>query len=122
MADGRVRAAPMLIVGAAAAFAGWVIYSLVSIEPVKVTASSMRHENGQVFVEGEVENSGPATGPIDIEVRYFDAIGRQVGEERVVMEKLGEGGTGRFITPKRTLDGAQGFSIYLNRGRNPYGN
>ncbi len=117
-----MRLPRIIILVAAVAFAGWVFYSLVHVEPVQVIQSGLHHENGEVFVDGKIENTGADTGPIDLEVHYYDVNGRPLGQDKVVVEKLPKGLPTRFSTPKRALGDVADFSIYLNHGRNPYGN
>lgn len=104
------------------AFAGWVFYALHTAEPVRVLETSLQHGDGGVFVQGTIQNNGPDTGPVAIEVRYYDGSGHPVGQDQVVVDKLPQGLVASFRTPARAIDRAASFSIYLNHGRNPYGN
>jgi hypothetical protein len=117
-----MRKSTAIILVCAAAFAAWVFYSLVHVEPVRVVRSQLERSGGQVFVAGELANSGPDEGPIDIEVRYYDARGRTLGSDKIAVQKLKHGGDAPFKSPARALDGVADYSIYLNHGRNPYGN
>jgi hypothetical protein len=117
-----VRPSKIIILAAALLFAGWVFYSLMHVEPVRVLESSLQHDNGQVFVEGKVENTGRDTGPLDIEVHYYDGAGRALGQDKIVVDGLKKGVITEFHTPKRTLGQVEEFSLYVNHGRNPYGN
>ena len=117
-----MRLPKIAILVASLAFIGWVFYALRSAEPVRVMESQLKRDGAQVFVLGKLQNSGPDTGPIDIEVKYFDAGGRAVGQDKIVVDKLQQGVIAQFQTPHRAIDGAQSFSLYLNHGRNPYGN
>jgi hypothetical protein len=117
-----MRLPKIAILLACLGFAGWVFFALYSAEPVRVLEASLRHEDGEVFVQGKVQNSGPDTGPIDIEVRYFDDQGRAVGQDKIEVEMLRKGLITQFRTPKRSIKGARRFSLYVNHGRNPYGN
>jgi len=117
-----MRVSKIATLVACLAFAGWVFYALHSAEPVRVTDTSLRHENGQVFVQGKIQNTGPDTGPLDLEVHYYDDGGRAIGRDKIVVDKLPEGMVARFRTPARPFERAASFSLYLNHGRNPYGN
>lgn len=110
----------MLLVGAA--FAGFVFYSLTRVEPVKVVSSGLEHSGGKVFVVGELRNTGRKSGPLDLEVHYFDKSGRQIGQDKIVVAGMAKGAETKFETPERTLPDVSEFSLYLNHGRNPYGN
>jgi hypothetical protein len=116
----RLRTIVILLVSLG--FIGWVFYALRGAEPVKVMETQLKRDGGQVFVMGKLQNSGTDTGPVDIEVRYFDAGGHAVGQDKIVVDKLQPGVLTQFQTPHRTIDGAESFSLYLNHGRNPYGN
>lgn len=117
-----MRLPKIAILVASLAFIAWVFYALHSVEPVRVMESQLKREGGQVFVLGKLQNSGPDTGPLDIEVRYYDAHGRAVGQDKIVVDKLQRGAIAEFQTSHREIQGAQSFSLYLNRGHNPYGN
>jgi hypothetical protein len=106
----------------ATCFAGYVLYSLFGVEPVKVDQTRLVRSGDQVLVEGEVINTGDDTGPLEVEVRYFDRDGHSIGKEVVSMDGLRRGGTAHFKSSPRPDDGVADFSIYLNHGRNPYGN
>jgi hypothetical protein len=116
----RLRKIAILLV--AVGFVGWVFYALSTTEPVRVIETSLQHENGQVFVTGKLQNMGPDVGPIDIEVRYYDNAGHPAGQDKVVVDKLGTSQIASFHTPKRDLNQITTFSVYMNHGRNPYGN
>jgi hypothetical protein len=117
-----MRLPKIAILVASLAFAGWVFYALRAAEPVRVSETSLQHEAGGVFVQGKIQNNGPDTGPVDIEVRYYDGSGHRVGQDKIVMDKLPKGIVASFRTPPRAIDRAASFSLYLNHGRNPYGN
>jgi hypothetical protein len=104
------------------AFAGWVFYALHTAEPVRVLETSLHHADGGVFVQGKIQNDGLDTGPVAIEVRYYDRSGHPVGQDKIVVDRLPQGLVASFRTPARAIDRAASFSIYLNQGRNPYGN
>lgn len=117
-----MRLPKIAILVASLAFIGWVFYALRTAEPVRLMDTQLKRDGAQVFVLGKIQNSGPDTGPIDIEVRYYDAGGRAVGQDKIVVDKLRQGAIAQFQTPHRAIDGAESFSLYLNHGRNPYGN
>lgn len=110
----------MLVV--AAGFAAFVFYSLTRVEPVKVVRSGLKRSGGEVCVTGELRNTGKKSGPLDLEVHYFDKSGREIGQDKIVVAAMARGAETNFRTPERALPGVSEFSIYLNHGRNPYGN
>jgi len=117
-----MRRGAIIVLLGALCFVGFVFYALVGSEPVKVAATRMVRSGGQVSVEGEVRNTGGDTGPIQLEVHYFDRDGRPVGKDTVSMDGLRQGTAAHFKSSPRPDDGVADFSIYLNHGRNPYGN
>jgi len=104
------------------AFAGFVFYSLLSVEPVKVVSSHLERSGNQVFVAGEVRNTSDHPRAIQLEVHYYDQNGRPVGQDTLTLDDLEAGSVREFKSPQRSIDGVQDFSIYMNNGRNPYGN
>jgi hypothetical protein len=106
----------------AAAFAGFVIYSLLQTEPVKVLHPQLQHTGDGGYVSGAVENTGAAEESVSLEIRYYDAGGHQVGSDTVTLNEIGNGATRDFSGPIRKLPPDASYSIYLNHGRNPYGN
>jgi hypothetical protein len=117
-----MRKSSVIILLGAAAFAGWVFYSLDRVEPIHVVASHLEHQGADVFVAGKLENDGPNQGPVDVEVRYYDKSGRTLGSDKVAVGPLKRGAAASFRSPARAIDGVADYSIYLNHGRNPYGN
>lgn len=104
------------------AFAGFVIYSLFTLEPIKVVRSHLEHDGDRVFVAGEVHNTADHPRGIELEVHYYDRNGRPLGQDLLNLDGLQAGASRDFKSPPRALVGVQDFSIYLNNGRNPYGN
>lgn len=117
-----MRKSSLVVLVVAIVFAGFVFYSLFHVEPVRVVSSHLEHRDGAVYVDGKVRNTGPDTGPLDLEVHYFDASGRALGQEKVVVKGLKRGAEASFKTSPQEFVGASEFSIYLNHGRDPYGN
>ena len=103
-------------------FIGFVIYSLLQTEPVKVLHPQLRHSTGGAFVSGAVENTGSSEESVSLEIRYYDAGGHQVASDTVKLDQLSSGATRPFAAPLRKLPADASYSIYLNHGRNPYGN
>ena len=117
-----MRVGTALMLAAAILFAGYVFYSLASAEPVRVVESRLERGGSGVFVDGQVLNDGSKDRAIDLEVHYYDRNGRALGQDTLKLADLPPGKTERFRTPPHVVDGVSDFSIYLNRGRNPYGN
>ena len=117
-----MRKSAIVVLLGALIFAGYVFYALVGVEPVKVGETRLVRSGDRVSVEGEVRNSGDDTGPLQVEVNYFDRDGRSIGKDTVTMDGLRRGAAAHFKSKSRPDDGVADFSIYLNHGRNPYGN
>ncbi|HEY6417489.1 MAG TPA: FxLYD domain-containing protein [Candidatus Binataceae bacterium] len=117
-----MRKGTLLILLGATAFVGLVFYLLANVEPVKVVASRLETKGASVVVQGEIKNTGPDVGPIDLDIRFYDRGGRNLGEDKVQVGGLKSGAAAKFSSRPLELSGATGFSIYLNHGRNPYGN
>jgi hypothetical protein len=110
------------MLAAAVAFAGFVFYSLVSVEPIKVVRSHLEHDGHRVYVAGQVRNTADHVRAIELEVHYYDGNGRPLGQDTLALDGLEAGAVREFKSPPRTIDGVEDFSIYMNNGRNPYGN
>jgi len=106
----------------AIAFGGFVFYSLITVEPVRVVQSRLERAGNRVYVAGAVRNTANSARAIDLEVHYFDRQGRPLGQDTVVIADLAPGAMRDFKTPAHTITGVADFSIYMNNGRNPYGN
>ncbi|MGA8644773.1 FxLYD domain-containing protein [Candidatus Binatus sp.] len=117
-----MRKGAIIVLLGAVCFAAYVFYSLTGVEPVKVADTRLVRSGDRVSVEGEVRNTGDDTGPLQLEVRYFDRDGHSIGKDVVSMDGLRRGAVAHFKSSARPDDGVADFSIYLNHGRNPYGN
>ncbi len=117
-----MRKSTAVILIFAIVFIAFVFYSLVRVEPVRVVSSRLERRGAAVFVDGSLRNTGPDLGPVDVEVHYYDANGRALGQDKIVVAEMKRGGEAHFATPPRMLGEVSEFSIYLNHGRNPYGN
>jgi len=103
-------------------FAAYVLYSLTGVEPVKVGDTRLIRSGNEVSVEGDVRNTGDDTGPLELEVSYYDSNGRPRGKDVVSIGGLSRGASAHFKSSPRPDLSVADFSIYLNHGRNPYGN
>ncbi|MGH7933895.1 MAG: FxLYD domain-containing protein [Candidatus Binataceae bacterium] len=116
-----MRKSTWIILAIGVVFVGFVFYSLTHVEPVRVLQSHLEHEGGKVFVEGKVKNTGSRTSAVDLEVHYYDRNGRPLGQDVLKLSGLGAGSVKAFKSPPHDLSGVSDFSLYLNNGRNPYG-
>jgi hypothetical protein len=117
-----MRNGAIIILLAALCFGAYVFFALLAVEPIKVAETHLIRSGDEVSVEGELRNTGADAGPLEVEVRYFDRSGRAIGNDKVAVGGLRSGGESHFRSAQRKLDGVADFSIYLNHGRNPYGN
>ena len=118
----QMRGGTWIMLASGLAFASFVLYSLFTIEPVKVVRSHLEHDGDRVFVAGEVRNTADQPRAIELEVHYCDHNGRALGQDSLSFDGLQAGALRDFKSPPRVLAGVEDFSIYLNNGRNPYGN
>ncbi len=118
----KSRRRSIALLAIAAAFIVFVLYSLVTIEPVQVVDGRIERQGDRVFVQGVLKNSGPDLKAISVEVSYFDQRGKKLAEDKLRVEGLRHEAAVPFKTPARELAGVSDFSIHLDRGRNAYGN
>jgi hypothetical protein len=116
-----MRRGTAIVLIVVAGFILYVFFSLLDAEPVKVT-SQLDRSDGLVSVRGELRNSGDASGPVTVEVRYYNEAGATIARDTINLHALAKGASERFQSPSRTLPRVASYSIYLNHGRNPYGN
>ncbi|HVB82202.1 MAG TPA: FxLYD domain-containing protein [Candidatus Binataceae bacterium] len=117
-----MRKGTLFILLGAMAFAAIVFVLLAHVQPVKVIASRLEHDGDKVFVAGELRNTGARPASIDLEIHYYDRAGRPLGEDRLQVGPLGAGEREHFRGPAHAAGSVEDFSLYLNQGRNPYGN
>jgi hypothetical protein len=117
-----VKLGRILGVAAVLGFAAFVFYSLLQVEPVQVMSPRLEHGASGVFLSGAVKNTSSHEEAVDVEIRYYDSSGHQVATDTVKIAHLGSGETRDFAAPPRALAGVSSYSVYLNHGRNPYGN
>jgi hypothetical protein len=117
-----MRRGAIIVLLGALCFCAYVFFALFAVEPVKVAGTHLVRSGDEVSVEGDLHNSGADAGPLEVEVRYYDRNGRPLGNEKVAVQGLRSGGESHFKSSPVKMDGVADFSIYLNHGRNPYGN
>jgi hypothetical protein len=76
-----MRPPTIVIALTALLFAGFVIFSLLDVEPVHIENAKLEMAGGGEFLTGIERNTGASSATIDLEVRYFDSRGHQVGTE-----------------------------------------
>ena len=117
-----VRKSSLMVFVLVAGFTLFLIHSLFNVSPISVIGSHLEREGGRVFITGELRNTSDRPAAIDLEVHYFDRTGRAIGQNTMSLDAIAAGGVREFKTPAIVLNGVADFSLYLNHGRNPYGN
>jgi hypothetical protein len=117
----RGRARWLILIGAIAFCAG-VLSLLYRAEPVEVTQSHLEQGGGQVYIAGEVHNRGDGARAVKLELHYYDRDGHALGLDTLSFDNLPAGATRGFRGPAHEAGTIADYSIYLNEGRNPYGN
>ncbi len=117
-----MRKGTLLILLGALGFVAIVFVLLTRSEPVRVVESRLVRNGAEVSVEGRLRNTGSDAGPLDLEVRYYAVNGDALGEDVLKIKPLRAGSEEAFHTPSHNLAAVSSYSIYLNHGRNPYGN
>ncbi len=117
-----MRKGTLFIVLGAGAFAAMVFVLLLRAQPVKVIDSRLERAGASVFVAGDLRNTGARPATLYLEIHYYDRAGRPLGEDKLEVGPLRAGAQARFRGPAHALGSVADFSLYLNQGRNPYGN
>jgi len=104
------------------AFAAVVFYSLWNSEPVRIRGQHLVRNESSVWIEGTVENETGKPEKGDLDIKYYDASGHMLGEDRVDTGLLAAGESRDFRSPQRDSDRVADFSVGVNLSRNPYGN
>ena len=103
-------------------FAAYLIWALRGEEIFQVANKKLEYTNTGVIVSGEIHNTAATASTANIEVTFFDAQGRQLGKEVITLDNLEAGATVGFRTQPKVLANVQDYTIYVNTGRNMYGN
>lgn len=103
-------------------FATYLIWALRAEEVFRVANKKLEYTDAGVVVSGEVHNTAAAASAINIEVTFFDARGRQLSKEVITLNNLEAGATAAFHTQPTMLTDVKDYTIYVNTGRNMYGN
>ena len=117
-----MRSARWLILIGAAIFCGGVLFELARAEPVEVTQSHLEQGGGQVYIAGQLRNRGEDARAVKLELHYYDRGGHALGEDTLSFDSLPGGAVRDFRGPAHGAGSIADYSIYLNEGRNPYGN
>jgi hypothetical protein len=103
-------------------FLGYFLWALRSEETFRVVEKKIEHTDNGVVVSGEVYNASASPTALNVEVSFFDSRGRELSKETVTLNSLDSGGHATFRTQPKQLPDVKDYTIYLNTGRNMYGN
>ena len=103
-------------------FLGYFFWALRSEETFRVVEKKIEHTDNGVIVSGEVYNASASPTSLNVEVSFFDSRGRELSKEIVTLDSLEAGGHATFRTQPKQLPNVKDYTIYLNTGRNMYGN
>lgn len=103
-------------------FVAYLIWALRAEETFPVTSKKLEYTDSGVMVSGEIRNTAATAATVNVEVTFFDARGRQLGKEVVTLPNLEAGTTAGFRTQPKLLTEVKDYTIYVNTGRNMYGN
>ena len=112
----------MLGVGLGFVFVVYLLWALRAEEKVRVINKTLERTDAGVVVSGEVYNAASVVTSAKVEVSFFNGSGHKVAEEIVELNNLPVGVSTAFHTQPKPLTDVQDYSIYINAGRNMYGN
>jgi hypothetical protein len=108
--------------GVMIAFIGYFFWALQSEEVFRVVSKKLEQTEAGVIVSGEVHNTTTNASAINVEVTLFNHQGQKLSEETVTLTDVQAGGTAAFSTQPKRLTDVKDYTIYVNTGRNMYGN
>jgi hypothetical protein len=112
----------LLGIGILIFFVSYLVWSLRQEEIFHVLNNRLEQTEAGIVVSGEVYNASSKTATVNVEVLFFDGNGHQLAKEVLVLEALAVGASAPFRTAPRLLTEMKDYTIYLNTGRNMYGN
>ena len=113
---------PLLWLAVLGVFVAYLIWALRAEEAFQVTDKKLEYTDSGVIVSGEIRNTAATTATVNVEVTFLGAQGRQLGKETVTLPNLEAGATAAFRTQPKMLPEVKDYTIYVNTGRNMYGN
>ena len=103
-------------------FISYLIWALRAEEVFQVVHKKLEYTDAGVVVSGEIHNTATAASAVNVEVTFFDGRGRQLTKEVIALNNLEPGATAAFRTQPKMLTDVKDYTIYVNTGRNMYGN
>ena len=124
MARSEGKRTPRIIIwlGVVIVFIGYFFWALRSEEVFRVVSKRLEQTDAGVIISGEVHNTTTNASAINVEVTLFNHRGQKLSEETVTLADVQAGSTAPFRTQPKQLTDVKDYTIYVNTGRNMYGN
>ena len=103
-------------------FAFYVLWALRAENSIRVISKKLERTSGGIVVSGEIYNASEATTSVNVEISFYSRNGQKLADEVVELHNLPIGGSAPFRTQPRNIANVEDYSIYINSGRNMYGN
>jgi hypothetical protein len=117
-----MRRTTLIVVVISSIFIIFVFYSLLQLEPLKVSREHLDHVGDAVVVRGTVVNTGSDPLAAGLKVQLFDGAGHRLAEQTLGLGKLAPGQSAAFSSRPINASKAENFSIQIDHGANMYGN
>jgi hypothetical protein len=101
---------------------GYFFWALQAEEVFRVVSKKLEQTDAGVVVSGEVHNTTTSASAINVEVTLFNQRGQKLSEETVTLSNVQAGSTVPFRTQPKQITDVKDYTIYVNTGRNMYGN
>jgi hypothetical protein len=117
-----MRRTTLIVVVISVIFVIFVFYSLLHLEPLKVSDEHLEHLGDAVVVRGTVVNTGSNALAAGLKVQLFDGAGHRLAEQTLGLGKLAPGQSAAFASRPINTSKAEKFTIQVDHGMNMYGN
>jgi len=112
----------VILLGVVIGFIGYFFWALQSEEVFRIVSKKLEQTEAGVIVSGEVHNTTTSASAVNVEVTLFNQRGQKLSEETVTLANVQAGSTVPFRTQPKQLIDVKDYTIYVNTGRNMYGN
>lgn len=117
-----MRRTTAIVVAISIIFVFFVFYSLLHLEPLKVSDEHLDHLGNAVVVRGRIVNTGSNPLAAGLKVQLFDSAGRRLAEQTLGLGQLAPGQSAAFASQPINASKAENFTIQVDHGSNMYGN
>ena len=117
-----MRRTTLIVVVISLIFVTLVFYSLLHLEPLKVSGEHLDHLGNTVVVRGTVLNTGSNPLAAGLKVQLFDGAGHRLAEQTLGLGKLAPGQSAAFASQPINASKAENFTIQVDHGTDMYGN